>query len=174
MRPALPTDSTAVEQLCRAAFPPEECDDVAALAATLLREPSEPEAVSLVTEREEGLSGYIGFSPLGLQDGTEFAAYLLGPLAVHPEAQGQGIGSRLVKAGLRRLEKDRIAMAFVYGDPAYYGRFGFDATCAAPYVVPYDLVYPFGWLALKLPGHGALPPGGTVTCVPPLQRPELW
>lgn len=174
MRPALPADSAAIENLYGAAFPPEESAEVAALAVALLLETSVPNSFALVGENADGLTGHIGFSPLGLREQAEFAAYILAPLAVHPGAQGQGLGSRLIQAGLKRLEAQDTAMVFVYGDPAYYGRFGFDADSAVNYTAPYELQYPFGWQALKLPGHETLAGRGTLSCVTSLQRPELW
>ncbi len=50
----------------------------------------------------------------------------LAPLAVLPERQGQGVGRALMEEGLRRVS----APVLVLGDPAYYGRFGFEP--AAP------------------------------------------
>lgn len=174
MRPAQSSDTAAIERLYRAAFPPKEADEVAALAVALLTEASTPETLSLVSEREGRLSGHIGFSPVGLQGETPFFGFTLAPLAVDPAVQGRGIGSRLVEAGLQRLRSMGAAIVFVYGDPAYYGRFGFEAASATAYVVPYTLQYPFGWQALRFPGHEGLPASGTLTFVSSLQKPELW
>jgi predicted N-acetyltransferase YhbS len=49
----------------------------------------------------------------------------LGPLAVRPDSQGCGIGSQLLSFALARAEQDGFSGAFLYGDPAYYHRFGF-------------------------------------------------
>lgn len=54
----------------------------------------------------------------------------LAPLAVLPGRQGWGIGSALVRAALARAKEVGWAAAFVLGDPAYYGRFGFAADAA--------------------------------------------
>ena len=46
-------------------------------------------------------------------------------LSAEPSLQRQGIGSRLVKNGLKRLVERGYAAATLLGDPAYYRRFGF-------------------------------------------------
>ena len=43
-----------------------------------------------------------------------------------------------------------VNVVFVYGDPKYYGKFGFSAEVASAYSPPYELQYPFGWQAVAL------------------------
>lgn len=50
---------------------------------------------------------------------------LLGPIAVHPTRQGEGLGAFLINQSLaeaRRLGWERVLLV---GDAPYYGRFGF-------------------------------------------------
>lgn len=50
---------------------------------------------------------------------------LLGPIAVHPTRQGEGLGALLINESLaeaRRLGWERVMLV---GDAPYYGRFGF-------------------------------------------------
>ena len=49
----------------------------------------------------------------------------LAPLAVDPDCQRRGIGSRLVAQGLDRCRESGYRIAVVLGHPAYYPRFGF-------------------------------------------------
>lgn len=49
----------------------------------------------------------------------------LGPLSVHPELQGHGIGTALVREVLTRAEGSGETIVALVGDPAYYRRFGF-------------------------------------------------
>lgn len=58
-------------------------------------------------------------------DGTQTAVCSLGPIAVTPRRQGCGIGSQLIGEAVERARKAGIPGAFLYGDPDYYGRFGF-------------------------------------------------
>lgn len=50
---------------------------------------------------------------------------VLGPLAVHPSAQGEGVGAALVAAALDSARARGVPAVFLEGDPAYYARRGF-------------------------------------------------
>ncbi|MFV0490726.1 MAG: GNAT family N-acetyltransferase [Pseudorhodobacter sp.] len=52
-------------------------------------------------------------------------ALLLGPIAVHPTRQGEGLGALLVNESLVRARRLGWARAMLVGDAPYYGRFGF-------------------------------------------------
>jgi len=90
-------------------------------------------------ERESGrLVGTISFWPLRtFPEGVP--ALLLGPLAVHPDMQRQGLGAALIGQGLMAAARQGHALVFLVGDAPYYARFGF-----AP-------VQPFGRLLLPGP-----------------------
>jgi predicted N-acetyltransferase YhbS len=49
----------------------------------------------------------------------------LGPVAVHPDVQRQGVGTRLVQEALELLDATEHGITVVLGDPHYYSRFGF-------------------------------------------------
>lgn len=49
----------------------------------------------------------------------------LGPIAVAPDRQGEGIGRALIEAGLAELRLRNAGGCALIGDPALYGRFGF-------------------------------------------------
>lgn len=48
-----------------------------------------------------------------------------GPVAVLPDVQRHGIGSKLVLAGLAELRHRKAAGCALVGDPAFYTRLGF-------------------------------------------------
>lgn len=171
IRVASPADQGAIAALYRAAFPDSERDAVASLALELL---AEPEVLTLVAEAGAQIVGHIAFSPLRLDGDRHWRGAILAPLAVAPERQKQGVGSALIETGLSRLAGEGIEWLCVYGDPAYYGRFGFTADFAEPFKPPYPLEYPFGWLALPLGGRDAPATGGTIGCVAPLMKATLW
>ncbi len=50
----------------------------------------------------------------------------LAPVGVVPEYQGRGIGSRLIREGLRVCGEAGYGAAVVLGRPGYYCRFGFE------------------------------------------------
>ena len=66
------------------------------------------------------------FSPVVIaDDGVASDAVALGPIAVLPDRQRQGVGSTLVRAGLEACACAGHDVVFVLGSPAFYGRFGF-------------------------------------------------
>jgi putative acetyltransferase len=78
--------------------------------------------LSLVAVRNDRVVGHILYSPvhIGLVAGAG-----LGPMAVLPEFQRQGIGSHLVAAGTQRLVDSGCPFIVVLGHAAFYPRFGF-------------------------------------------------
>ena len=60
---------------------------------------------------------------------------LVGPVAVAPDRQGQGIGHRLMHATLASLQPGDPPMAMI-GDPEYYGRFGFHTEGTDGWTLP--------------------------------------
>lgn len=63
-------------------------------------------------------------------------ALLLGPLAVDPSQEGQGIGTRLMRAALEAAAARGHGAVLLVGDPDYYVRFGFSAEKTGPLVMP--------------------------------------
>ncbi|MDX3976025.1 N-acetyltransferase [Shinella sp.] len=80
--------------------------------------------LSLVAEADGAVVGHVAFSPVSVSDGSP-DWYGLGPIAVDPVRQGEGIGSGLVREGLAQLKALGAAGCVLLGDPVYYGRFGF-------------------------------------------------
>lgn len=70
------------------------------------------------------LVGHIVFSPVTLAD-CPLQLLGLGPMAVQPEHQRQGVGSQLIKKALSDLRQQDIDAVVVLGHPDYYPRFGF-------------------------------------------------
>ena len=53
------------------------------------------------------------------------SALLLGPIAVHPTRQSEGLGAMLIADSLERARRDVWHRVMLVGDAPYYGRFGF-------------------------------------------------
>ncbi len=63
-------------------------------------------------------------------NGDEVCGLHLGPVAVNPEFQYQGVGSELIRFALRQ-EIIKSNTIYVYGKPQFYKRFGFE-LCENP------------------------------------------
>ena len=82
--------------------------------------------VSLVAVVDEQVVGHIFFSPVSVEsEAGAFTAMGLAPMAVLPERQNKGIGSQLVRAGLKKCLGLGQDIVVVLGHPNYYPRFGF-------------------------------------------------
>lgn len=101
------------------------------LSAYRLREGVEPVRELCIAARDEfgSLAGLVRFWPV-LVGAPGHDALLLGPIAVHPTRQGEGLGSLLIIEGLARARKRGWQHALLVGDQPYYARFGF-AKCEA-------------------------------------------
>lgn len=174
IRTATLRDHEAISAVHHAAFPDGERERVARLAIDLLSEDTEPPTIGLVAEIDDRLVGHVAFSPAALEGGGTCRACILAPLAVAPEWQGQGVGSALIEAGMQRLSAMAVNIVLVYGDPAYYGRFGFSADAARDYVPPRELAYPFAWQAAVLDACVPARTPVAVGCVASLRDPALW
>lgn len=81
--------------------------------------------ISLVAEADGRVVGHIFFSPVTLETGNRGSVMFgLAPMAVLPEYQNQGVGSRLVREGLDECRRSGGGAVVVLGHPAYYPRFG--------------------------------------------------
>ncbi|RED51232.1 GNAT family N-acetyltransferase [Aestuariispira insulae] len=94
--------------------------------------------------------GSIRFWPVQTGDGRILP--LLGPLAVLPECQGQGIGRTLITHGLGAAERMGFPAVLIVGKPDYYVPFGFDRGLADGLTLP-GPVAPLTFMAMEFPGH---------------------
>ncbi|MBX7198785.1 MAG: N-acetyltransferase [Rhodospirillaceae bacterium] len=139
IREERPEDAGAIHALVTAAF---NSNAEAALVDALR---ADGDLVhSLVAAEGPDFLGHIAFSRMT----APFAALGLAPLAVTPARQGQGIGARLIEAGLALARRGDWRGVFVLGDPAYYGKFGFAPALAAGfncvYAGPHLMALPLG------------------------------
>ena len=63
-------------------------------------------------------------------------ALLLGPLAVDPAAQGEGVGAGLMRLAIARAGMIGHDGIILVGDPEYYERFGFTADATGGLLMP--------------------------------------
>ncbi|MHA6266403.1 N-acetyltransferase [uncultured Aliiroseovarius sp.] len=99
-----------------------------ALSSYRLRDEVAPVAsLSLVARDADGiLAGAIRYWPIRIvEEGQDHAALLLGPVAVHPTRQGEGLGGLLIRESLARAQALGLTRVMLVGDAPYYARFGF-------------------------------------------------
>lgn len=174
IRAATSNDLEDIRAVHMRAFPEGENRLVATLAANLLNEETDPETLALVAEIDGGVVGHIAFSPVRADTDKNWLGYILAPLGLEPEYHKVGIGSKLIESGIELISKTMANVLFVYGDPKYYGRFGFSAEAATQFMPPYELKYPFGWQARVLHEGGSNDQAVKLACVLSLRDPALW
>lgn len=116
-----PNDWWEVEELYDLCFAPGR----SALSSYRLREGVQPVAPLCLTARDgDGiLAGVVRNWPvkIGIHD-----ALLLGPIAVHPTRQGEGIAVLLMTGCIAKATALGWKRMLLVGDAPYYGRFGFE------------------------------------------------
>lgn len=96
--------------------------------------------ISLVAVLDGRIVGHIFFSPVTIESGqSEFTAMGLGLMAVLPEYQRQGIGSQLVREGLKECQRIGQEIVVLVGHPEYYPRFGFTPAKLKGLQCEYDI-----------------------------------
>jgi predicted N-acetyltransferase YhbS len=158
LRNEVKNDYRTVEGLVREAFwnlYVPECSEHFILHN--LRESSDfiPE-LDFVAEKEGRIAGQIAYSRgiISGNDGSEKKVISFGPVSVLPSFQKQGVGGALITHTINLARDMGYPAICIYGDPRYYGRFGF--RCAERYdIKTSDGKFAIALLALELK-HGAL------------------
>ncbi|MFD1344391.1 GNAT family N-acetyltransferase [Litorisediminicola beolgyonensis] len=97
-----------------------------ALSSYRLRDdvPPVPELCLVARDEARRLGGAIRYWPVRVGAAE---VLLLGPVAVHPTAQGEGLGAALIQGSLERA-RGRWSRVLLVGDAPYYARFGFERS----------------------------------------------
>ena len=164
IRPEESADFAAIRQVNELAFGrPAEADIVDSLRQRGVV------FLSLVAVQQSQLVGHILFSPVSVvsQAGT-FEAVALGPMAVLPSHQRQGIGSQLVRRGLEECRQMGQPLVIVLGHPDFYPRFGFKT--ASPFGIRWEYDVPLEAFMLAELNPGALHGRSGVV----FYQPEFW
>ena len=132
-----PEDGPEVEWLLDLAFAPGRT----ALSSYRLRQGVAPvaELCTVVRDEYDALAGCIRFWPVRI-GGAGAPALLLGPVAVHPTRQGEGIGALLMRETLADAAALGWTRVVLIGDQPYYARFGFSREAARKlkFPLPYN------------------------------------
>lgn len=119
--------------------------------------------LSLVAWSTDKIVGHILFTKLRIRSktGKMFHSLSLAPMAVTQAFQKQGIGSKLIRAGLKKAQELGFKSVIVLGHSTYYPRFGFEPASnwgiKAPYEVPDN-----SFMALELERNSLREAAGTV------------
>lgn len=163
IRQADPADYGHIYALVREAFKTAPVSDGTEQDFVLkLRSGAHIPELELVAEEKNRLVGHIMLTGATICHNQLTAArtLLLSPLSVASEHRRQGTGSRLVHTALKRARLLGHEHVVLVGDPAYYGRFGFQKTFLSYGDIPEQYI-----LALELvPGtlntiRGTICPG---------------
>ena len=123
VRPEEEPDWPSVKAVNSAAF---ETSAEATLVDSL-RARADP-TISLVAELNNSIVGHILFNPVKISEHPDIDLMALAPMAVDPQWQRRGIGSRLINAGLASCRDLGCGAVVVLGHPQYYTRFGFRSS----------------------------------------------
>jgi putative acetyltransferase len=118
-----PRDHDAVRRIHRAAFGRDGVVEVR-LLDELREDAGFLPHLSLVAEDEDRLAGHV-IATRGWLEPLGVPVLGLGPLGVHPDAQGRGVGTALVHALVAVAEAADERLVALLGSPDYYRRFGF-------------------------------------------------
>jgi predicted N-acetyltransferase YhbS len=117
--------------------------------------------------------GGIFFTRIGY-DADAPTVFLLAPVAIATDRQGEGLGTRLIEYGLQSLRDEGVDIAVTYGDPAFYGRVGFRPIAESDMPAPYRLQHPEGWLGQSLTETPLMSFRGPSHCVAAFRDPVYW
>lgn len=163
--------------LFRATFAHAEGMEEGALIGSLVRHQmagtAEPDLHVFLAEMDRAIVGGAIFSRL-TYDQDDRSVFILAPVAVASERQGQGIGQKLLAHGLEALRNAGVDVVLTYGDPNYYSRVGFKPITEVLAPAPFKLKQPKGWLGQSLTGGEMVPFKGAPRCIPALNDPVFW
>jgi len=111
------------------------------------------EGGSLVAQADDGtIVGHLLLSEgeLVAANGPIHTIWVIGPVAVEPASQRQGIGVALMRAAIALATERRQPLLILLGHAGYYPRFGFEPARALGIDPPRPWPDP-NWMALRLP-----------------------
>jgi putative acetyltransferase len=157
IRPATTADAAGILAVVGDAFSfdgtRDASEELAIVRGTWSAQAGRP-LLELVAVEDGTLVGHLQAAP-GRLDGRATAVAGVAPVCVASAHQGRGTGSALMAALIGAAEERHWPLLVLLGDPAFYGRFGFEAAG------PLGLSYPPAgagnrhFQALRLSGSGA-------------------
>lgn len=175
-RKSTENDRYAIVQLFTSVFADSEGKSEGAvighLANDLFDKTDAGDLLNFVAESNSQIAGSVFFSRLIIEKCT--TAFLMAPVAVRSDQQGNGIGQNLIRYSLEALRDANVSFVATYGDPAFYGKVGFEALSQHAITAPYELSQPEGWLGQSLSGDSLKALSGRCVCVEAFREPSYW
>ncbi|SNC75527.1 Predicted N-acetyltransferase YhbS [Marinobacter sp. es.048] len=166
-----------IEDLFTATFTdsegPEEGALIGNLVRKLLTETAPDDIHVFLASVGEDLVGAAVFTRLTYSRDSR-VVFLLSPMAVANQWQGKGVGQRLLKHALDSLCAEGVDVAITYGDPAFYGKVGFETLTESMAKPPLPLSQPEGWIGQSLTEGPLAALEGLSTCVAALNHSSFW
>ncbi len=116
-----PADALAIENLLDLAFGSDRRQKISYRYRKQVAEVAE---LARVARADGQLVGTIQYWPIVIGS-SKSSALLLGPVAVVPERQGEGIAVCLIRSSLKTAGAMGHRVVLLVGDQNYYGQFGF-------------------------------------------------
>lgn len=175
VRLATPTELTTICTLHRDAFGVAEGDAIATLVDHLAHDPTAIPSTSLVAEVDGTIVGHVLFTAVHIPPHA-VRAQILAPLVVAPTHHRHGIGTALVRTGLADIAAQGCDLVFVYGNPAYYTRFGFMPATPYGLIAPYPIpnAHADAWMVQALNKNLLGNVHGIIQCAKTLHQPHYW
>ena len=170
LRPERPSEYRAMEEIVRDSFWDKYCPGCSEHWVVHKMRSSGAIVPELCFAAEENgeLAGGIWYARAAIRSGkNEYPVLTMGPVCVRPDRQSRGIGAALIRKTLL-LAAEKYPAVIIYGDPAYYCRFGFRPASdlgigdADGNLCPAILIYP---MADDIPG-GAFDEGSVYHVTP--------
>lgn len=135
IRPEIKEDYSKIYKINKLAF---KSDEEPRLVEAIRKLENFIPELSLVAIKNDKNVGHILFSPITIES-KNHSVHALAPIAVLPEFQNQGIGSELVKHGLKECKRMGHKIIILFGHPNYYPRFGFSSARAKGLESPFPV-----------------------------------
>lgn len=137
VRPERDDDADAVRRVLTAAFGDEEGGRIVDVLGDL-RSRGDLRSGLVASLGDAGdVVGYVALSRAWVDARERLVEGLvLSPLAVLPDRQGRGVGTRLLAAAVEAADDSGAPLVFLEGSPAYYGARGWEPAAAHGLVRP--------------------------------------
>ena len=159
IRPFGSADAEAVREVHLKAFAGREAE--AHLVEELHAADAAPVSLVAVNGSSGSVLGHVLFSTVEIDNsGSSIRVVGLAPIGVLPQYQEQGVGSRLIHAGLETCREAAFEAVVVLGEPGYYSRFGFERASDHGLGNEYNVDHEF--MVVELRSGALVGSGGTV------------